>query len=192
MTEEEMVALQHEEASELATHYIRFGDGEVLLSAHVFLGNDDYTVACALNKGTVIWFHEPSRRKFETTLAQQFLSNKTLSVSNEEAEDEPFSVLEKLYERSIIANLKQHNIPCRSQVSTPYGVIDILIDTTPPTIIEVKRDASLSALRAAVGQLVFYQAAFPTAHLYIATPDPISPEYQAILALWSIRPWTST
>jgi hypothetical protein len=78
----------------------------------------------------------------------------------------------------------------RRQVRTSSGIIDLLIEGDPPTLIEVKADGALSAIAQAAGQLWSYARDYPGARLVVAAPPPVLPEARAFLkrlgmVLWS-------
>jgi hypothetical protein len=76
------------------------------------------------------------------------------------------------------------------QVRTASGIIDLLIEGKPPTLIEVKANGDIFSIAHAAAQLWNYAREYPGARLFVAAPPPVSTDAEAFLkrlgmALWN-------
>ena len=109
---------------------------------------------------------------------------------------------EKKYRDFICESLSERGVDFTTELSCENGRIDIFINeverkrwgkgvrkATPPEIIEVKISNLSSHLTSALGQLLFYSQSYPTARLYVATPQPLSQKVRKIFGLYKIEEW---
>lgn len=96
---------------------------------------------------------------------------------------------EKDFEDEFCGCLDASGMFYERQKQTANGIIDLFIYGQPPSIIELKRDATPYSIREAVTQLKFYAAAFKgKPELYIAVKNgPIPDDLKQIIHEFGIR-----
>ena len=100
---------------------------------------------------------------------------------------------EKQTELAIVEQLRALGVPCRNQVACTLGIIDVLVATDPPCLIEAKAPLSVTGSAAkAIGQLLCYRHDFPDARLFVADEGtfPLPPGMAHVLADNGIEVWT--
>jgi len=103
---------------------------------------------------------------------------------------DPLITNEVILQEKICDDLTKLNIPYEKQKITNSGRIDIFISLNPPKIIEVKSDSSADKIRIAIGQLLIYKKDFPSAELYIATPEKMHTKILRKLEYYGIKEWS--
>lgn len=97
--------------------------------------------------------------------------------------------VEKAFENEIVLWLKKNRVPYKQQRRTGPGILDIFIETTPPCIVEVKKDSSLRGIAGAIDQLYRYANGKPDVTLFFASPRPVCNLGQAILSAVGVFIW---
>jgi hypothetical protein len=77
----------------------------------------------------------------------------------------------------------------RRQVRTSSGIIDLLVEGDPPTLIEVKATGDIFTIAKAAAQLWIYAREYPGAQLFVAAPPPVLPDAKAFLSRLGMALW---
>jgi hypothetical protein len=150
-------------------------DGHPCATSDLFFGDgDDRPVALLLPNG---WYF------FELSDAPRRDERISGGGSRNAQPEREFELA--LFEQLIAAG---HSV--RRQVRTNSGIIDLLIEGAPPTLIEVKAMGDLFTVAQAAAQLWIYASEYPGARLFVAAPPPVLPDARTFLgrlgmALWS-------
>jgi hypothetical protein len=88
---------------------------------------------------------------------------------------------ERALEHELFREMSAAGLKVRRQVRVEGGVIDLLVDTEPPCIVEVKAIGDLFTVSRAAAQLWRYAQSYPGARLFVAAPPPILPDASAFL-----------
>jgi hypothetical protein len=150
-------------------------DGHPCATSDFFFGDgDDRPVALLLPDG---WYF------FDGTAAQRRDERIRGGGSRNAQPEREFEIA--LFEQLIAAGYS-----VRRQVRMSFGIIDLLIESAPPTLIEVKANGDIFAVAQAAAQLWIYAREYPGARLFVAAPPPVSPDARTFLsrlgmALWS-------
>jgi hypothetical protein len=94
---------------------------------------------------------------------------------------------ERALEHELFREISAAGLKVRRQVRVEGGIIDLLVATDPPCIVEVKAIGDLFSVARAAAQLWRYAQSYPGARLFVAAPPPILPEASAFLARLEMR-----
>ena len=92
-------------------------------------------------------------------------------------------------QKELLVQLIKQGYRARREVITKHGIIDILIESDPVKIIEVKTSSAMTDVASAVGQLFRYSADYPNAELYYYCPEEVSIKLQNMLFRRDIGLW---
>ena len=96
---------------------------------------------------------------------------------------------EREFVKRLCKPLKKKGLEYEVNKSCETGIIDIFVNSTPPSIIEVKSHMDTHNLMSALGQLLFYSVSYPEANLFVALPKRLDVQKRKIFKLYDVNQW---
>jgi hypothetical protein len=160
--------------------------GRQLLTSHSLFGDFDETPVAELvrvERGHVVvrYFDVETARRRREFVARREQEWERMKRARGNAEME--------FEHLLASRIEASGRRIRRQVRVSAGIIDILVEDPPLSIIEVKVSGSVGSIGHALTQLFSYETAFPGARLYVATVKPLHAQAIVLLERCGVSLW---